>query len=198
MSRFEETVAAACKREPCSSCGTVVPAAEIRHVQDGDRILEILGGALDGCGRQGDTWNVCSSCHRDLHCFRVPRFSAENRVNVTLCQNFPLELDGLTTVEEALVARCHPLGVVLKIRPGGHYSPINYNGLKGHFIVIPQDPGPLLTILPSPDLQLQDLIKVFWLNDRPHTTDDLKPFLVVRKAKVLAALLLNITRCTRT
>jgi len=33
-------------------------------------------------------------------------------------------------------------------------------------IVIPQDPGPLLQILPSPELWLDNLIKVFWLGKR--------------------------------
>jgi hypothetical protein len=55
-------------------------------------------------------------------------------------------------------------------------------------IVIPQDPGPLLQILPSPELRLDNLIKVFWLGKRPPTNHDLKPFLCVRKDKVLMAL----------
>jgi hypothetical protein len=74
------------------------------------------------------------------------------------------------------------------LRPGGRPSPINYNALRGHMIVIPQDPGPLLHILPSPELRLDNLIKVFWLGKRAPADNDLKPFLQVRKDKVLAAL----------
>ena len=118
----------------------------------------------------------------------IPKFSAKNLVNVTLCQDYPSALEGLTLTEECLIAKCHPLGVVLKLRPGGHSSPINYHALRGHFIVIPQDPGPLLEILPSPELTLHSLIKVFWLGRRPPADSDLNPFLLVRKAKVLAAL----------
>lgn len=188
VSSYEDIIASAAKRGLCSSCGIFVPTPQIRHVQHGDRILNILNGALDSCGRHGDVWDICSNCHDDLVHFRVPKFSAENRINVTLCQNYPSELNGLTPVEEALIAKSHPLGMILKLRPGGRSSPINYHAVKGHFIVIPQDPGPLLSILPSPELRLQDVIKVFWLNDRPPTNDALKEFLVVRKAKVLAAL----------
>ncbi|KAI3286470.1 hypothetical protein DTO002I6_8141 [Penicillium roqueforti] len=118
----------------------------------------------------------------------IPKFSAKNMVNVTLCQNYSSALEDLTLSEEYLIAKCHPLGVVLKLRPGGRSSPVNYHALRGHFIVIPQDPGPLLDILPSPELTLHSLIKVFWLGARPPVDSDLKPFLVVRKAKVLAAL----------
>lgn len=58
-------------------------------------------------------------------------------------------------------------------------------------IVIPQDPGPLLQILPSPELRLNSLIKVIWLGRQPPAKTDLtdmKPFLQVRKDKVLTAL----------
>jgi hypothetical protein len=55
-------------------------------------------------------------------------------------------------------------------------------------ILIPQDPGPLLQILPSPELRLDNLIKVFWLGQRVPTDTDLKPILQVRKDRVLAAL----------
>lgn len=91
----------------------------------------------------------------------IPKFSAKNLVNVTLCQDYPSALEDLTLTEEYLIAMCHPLGVVLKLRPGGRSSPVNYHALRGHFIVIPQDPEPLLQILPSPELALHSLIKVF-------------------------------------
>jgi uncharacterized protein DUF6570 len=164
VTRYEDIIASAGKRGLCSSCGIFVSIPEIRYVQHGDRILEILNGALDSCGRHGDTWDVCSTCHNDLVNFRVPRFSAENRINVTLCQSYPPKLNDLTPIEETLIAKCHPLGIILKLRPGGRSSPINYHAVKGHFTIIPQDPGPLLPILPilpSPELRLQDVIKVF-------------------------------------
>jgi len=105
-----------------------------------------------------------------------------------MCQHYPSALEDLTPVEECLIAKCHPVGTILKLRPGGRASPTNYNALRGHMIVIPQDPGPLLQILPSPELRLDNLIKVFWLGKQPPTNTDLKQFLRVRKDKVLTAL----------
>jgi hypothetical protein len=87
-----------------------------------------------------------------------------------------------------LIAKCHPVGIVIKLRPGGHSSPVSYRATRGHFIVIPQDPEPLLHILPSPDLNLDNLIKVLWAGKLPPADADLKPFLLVRKHKVLATL----------
>jgi hypothetical protein len=55
-------------------------------------------------------------------------------------------------------------------------------------IVLPQDPGPLLSTLPSSDFRLNDVIKVFWMGRSLPSAADLKPVLRVRKDKVLAAL----------
>jgi hypothetical protein len=188
VARYEDDISAAAKRCVCSSCGELVPTADIYRVGNEDPLLLPLLGSLDACGRHDNTWNLCSSCHASLNRDMIPKFSAKNLVNVTLCQDYPSALEGLTLTEECLIAKCHPLGVVLKLRPGGHSSPINYHALRGHFIVIPQDPDPLLEILPSPELTLHSLIKVFWLGRRPPVDSDLNPFLLVRKAKVLAAL----------
>ncbi|CZR62113.1 uncharacterized protein PAC_12010 [Phialocephala subalpina] len=97
-------------------------------------------------------------------------------------------LEDLTAAEECLIAKSHPVGTILKLRLGHHSSFVSYNALRGHMIVIPQDPGPLLQILPSPELSLDTLIKVFWLGKRAPVDADLRPFLQVRKDKVLAAL----------
>ena len=50
---------------------------------------------------------------------------------MTICQNYPPVFEDLTTVEETLFARCHPVSTILKLRPGGHTSPANYNALQG-------------------------------------------------------------------
>ena len=107
---------------------------------------------------------------------------------MTLCQDYPSVLDDLTLTKECVIARYHPLGVIIKLRPGGRPSSISYRALRGYFIVIAQDPGPLLQILLSPELRLDSMIKVFWLDNRPPTYEDLSPFLVIRRVKVLAAL----------
>lgn len=63
---------------------------------------------------------------------------------------------------------------------------MGYDGLRGHMIVLPQDPAPLLKISPSPMLELNTIIKVAWIG--PGSIHDLKPHLEVRKQKVLNAL----------
>ncbi|KAJ6087102.1 hypothetical protein N7467_006016 [Penicillium canescens] len=153
-------------------------------MEDGDPLLKPLATHLDYCGKHRDEWDICLTYLKSLSQNTLPKFSALNRVNTTICQNYPLALKGLTLVEECLIARCHPLGVILKLRPGGHTLPVSYHALRGHFI----DSEPLLDILPSLALTLHDVIRVFWLGKQPVTYTDLSPFLLVRKHRVLAAL----------
>jgi hypothetical protein len=184
---YEDHMAAASQRSICCSCGRFF-AGYIYQIDDQDHLIQTRQASLDRCGHHGHSWDFCSPCNAAIRRSSIPKFSAENFVNVTMCQHYPSELEDLTPIEECLIAKCHPVGTILKLRPGGHASPTNYNALRGHMIVIPQNPGPLIQILPSPELRLDNLIKVFWLGKHPPTNQDLKPFLCVRKDKVLAAL----------
>lgn len=188
IARYQESIENASKQGVCSSCGRFVPVSEIVEMGDSDPLLEPLAAHLDYCGKHDNEWDICLTCLKSLSQNFVPRFSALNRVNMTMCQNYPSALEGLTPVEECLIARSHPLGIIVKLRPGGHTSPVSYRALRGHFIVIPQDPEPLLEILPSPALMLHDVIRVFWLGKQPTTYADLSPFLLVRRHRVLTAL----------
>lgn len=107
-------------------CKGSVPAA---NVVSNDPILVLLVNSLDTCGLQGNRWSFCSSCHNALIRNVIPKFSQKNLVNVTMCQHYPSVLDDLTPVEECLIARSYPLGVILKLRPGAHSSQINYHVL---------------------------------------------------------------------
>jgi hypothetical protein len=188
VARFETELAIAAMDTICSSCGRLVYTTETRRVFANDPLLLTLKDDLDSCGWSDGCWNICSLCYAALLRGSVPKFSMRNKINVTLCQHYPDVLKDLTLTEEYLIAKSHPVGVILKLRPGGRSSPANYHALRGHFIIIPQNPKPLLQILPSPELQLTELVKVFWMGRQPPTDQDLRPFLVVTKNRVLAAL----------
>jgi hypothetical protein len=188
MARFEKEMGVASRDIACCSYGMLTPPADARQILDKDPVLRPLEGFLDLCGYTDGFWNLCPGCNAALLRGSAPKFSAMNKINVTLCQNYPEALTDLTLTEEYLIAKSHPVGVVLKLRPSGRSSPANYHALRGHFIIIPQNPKPLLQILPSPELQFTELIKVFWIGKHRLNETDLRPFLIVRKTKVLAAL----------
>ena len=110
-----------------------------------------------------------------------------NCLNVTRCDTYPEELKGLTFVEEALIARSHPIGYVMKLSRG-IWKATEYNGIRGHFCTFRQDHDQLLHILPSRELVLHEVVTVSWEVGREPTPENLARFCRVRKAKVLAAL----------
>jgi len=144
---------------------------------------------LDSCCLMDGSYHLCPSCFNSLNGGNIPKFSAMNGVNVTVCEDFPVELDDLTLTEQYAITRSHPVGTILTLRPNGLQIQEAYTGIRGHIVTIPQNPGPLLDILPSTELQFHDHIKIVWVGDKDPTTEDLKPFVEVRKEKVIRALL---------
>ncbi|KAN0066719.1 hypothetical protein V8E54_015189, partial [Elaphomyces granulatus] len=186
---FKQTLTRCSQRDVCASCGVSCPASDIQRLQDHESCLEDLKrNGLDKCGYHNGWWSFCTNCYNDILRNKIPKFSILNSINMLTCENYPTELKDLTLVEESVIARRHPIGGILKLRPGNRRSPNSYYALRGHMIVIPQNPGPLLRILPSADLKFQDIVKVFWIGKCAPTTTDLKPFLGIRKNRVLSAL----------
>jgi hypothetical protein len=138
ITKFDNIMTTSSRTSVCASCGELVRTAEIYSIGCNDARLHVIGeDRLDSCGHQGSSWNFCPQCFSALSQSKIPKFSAANRVNVTPCQSYPSVLEDLTVVEESLIARCHPVGAVYKMRPGGRASTVNYYALRGHMIVIP-------------------------------------------------------------
>jgi hypothetical protein len=136
---------------------------------------------LDSCGLIDGSYHLCYQCDA-LDDNKISKFSALNGVNVTMCQDCPAELKDLTLVEQYTIAMSHPTGSILKLRLNGKLNPAAYNGIRGPAT----ESWSLLDILPSPQLQFHDYIKVVWQGKTEPTVDDLKPFMEVRKKKLPA------------
>src|SRR5437016_7211851 len=105
---------------------------------------------LDDCGREGDDYWFCQECRQALIENKIPKFSARNHLRVSFCQECPSQLEGLTTVEEFAIALSRPFGIIIKLwPPTSSESGGLYHALKGHMIVLSQNPKNLLNILPS-------------------------------------------------
>ncbi len=90
--------------------------------------------------------------------------------------------------EEAAIAHAHPVTSILKLRPNRGFNPAAYHAIKGHVILLPQNPSLLLSLLPSPEIGLHDLIRVVWYGKRRPTDYDLRHFVQVRRQEILDAL----------
>jgi hypothetical protein len=177
MRRYEQVIQDACAgvETSCASCGEFMAkdGSELIPVDD-DRLRSMMstegGIQLDNCSIVDGCYRLCKPCFNALNGGRIPKFSALNAVNVTMCQHYPAELEDLTLMEEYAIARSHPIGAILKLKPNGVRNQQRTTGIRGHIVPIPQNPGPLLDILPSPDLRFHDHIRVVWNRARIEST----------------------------
>lgn len=179
----------------CSSCGLFTASEKSQGLSEIDLLYRqsieaniLVEADLDRCGMEAGSFLLCDSCISMVHKSRFPKLGSINEVNTTPCHRYPAVLDDLTPVEQAVIALAHPVVSILKLRPIGGSPTTCYRGIRGHAVVLPQNPGPLLDILPSRSLVLHDVIRIVWASEKPHNTLDLHPFALIRKQKVLAAL----------
>ena len=133
VSKYEDEMSAASKTSVCCSCGELVPTTDLHQIDDSSHLIERLQGCLDICGRHEDVWQFCAPCNASLRRGKFLKLSAKNFINVTMCQRYPSALEGLTAIEECLIAKCHPVGTILKLRPGGRSSPVTLSPTKARF-----------------------------------------------------------------
>ena len=143
---------------------------------------------MDSCGQTDDNFNFCQKCFNSISSFKPAKFGAFNFINTTFCQLYPSALVDLTLVEEAVIAQAHPVISILKLRPAGVGPAVTYQRVCGHAVVLPQNSGPLLSILPSRSLILHDIVRIAWASKQTHTVADIQPFVKVRRERVLVAL----------
>jgi hypothetical protein len=197
MRRYEDVIQDACIsiENSCASCGefgsklTTVGEDRLRLMKAKVEAKFGVQIELDDCSFADGAYRLCQTCFDALDKGKIPKFSAMNAVNVTMCQRYPAELEDLTLIEEYAIARSHPIAAILKLKPNGMQNPTAYNGIRGHIVTLPQNPGPLLDILPSPGLHFYDRIGIVWTGKTKPTIEDLRPFVEVRKEKVIRALL---------
>lgn len=97
-------------------------------------------------------------------------------------------LANLSRVQEALIARAHPVVSILKLRPSEVFNPAAYICIKRYAVLLPQNLSFLLNLLFFPMLALHDVIRIVWVG-RGHPTDtNPQKFILVRKKTLVNAL----------
>jgi len=83
--KYEEIISAASKRSVCCSCGKFTATTDVYKMDDKDGLILPIQGNLDSCGRDENAWIFCTLCYTALSHNNIPKFSAKNLVNVTMC-----------------------------------------------------------------------------------------------------------------
>ena len=72
----------------------------------------------------------------------------------------PFGVGNLSIAEEAVITRAHPVVTILKLRPNNRCNPESYREIRGHAVILSQNPGPLLTLLPSDLAAIEDVVRI--------------------------------------
>jgi hypothetical protein len=192
MKAYQKAISDALRCLPCGLCGGLFQEEEVLTIslQDAD-LLYFLGKAKtepDCCAITDDSASLCCTCSSEIAKQTIPPLSAGNFVNCLLCQDYPVVLKNLNTVEEAFIARAHVIGLFLKLTSGAKTG-VSYRGSRGHCVAVRQDLSELLRILPARRLQDHTTITVSYDRGTLPSDENLARFCSVNKAKVLHALL---------
>ncbi|RSL75841.1 hypothetical protein CEP52_017822, partial [Fusarium oligoseptatum] len=134
---------------------------------------------------------VCHECYAALKKGKLPKTCAVNNMYIGCEHRYPQELDGLSPVEERLIALQASFGYITKFTVDNKTpSGLGYRKhVKGHIVVFPNKIEDLVaTVLPHPLLVTIENIHVSWSGSSKPGAADVGHLLQVRKSRVRAAL----------
>ncbi|EWY79571.1 hypothetical protein FOYG_17265 [Fusarium oxysporum NRRL 32931] len=135
--------------------------------------------------------HVCRECRAGLEGGKLPKACSVNNMDIGCEHRYPEELDGLSPVEERLIALQAPFGYITKFTVDNKTpSGLSYRKhVKGHIVVFPNKVEDLVaTVLPHPLLETVENIHVSWSGSSKPSPADVGHLLQVRKSRVRAAL----------
>ena len=131
---------------------------------------------LDSCNIVDKVFRFSYQCLLSLQHQKLPKYGSCNNLPWVNCQLYPVVFFCLSMAEEVVIACAHPIISILKLRPNGSLNLAAYHAINRHVILLPQNPSSLLTLLPSPEIELHDLICVVCGRNRQPTDYDLRHF----------------------
>jgi hypothetical protein len=154
------------------------------NVLDSQRIMvdKLAISGDNSHATQIQTFHLCNPCYKFMERKRLPPHSL---ANYRWVGTVPEELQGLTWLEELLVARAHLVGRVIRLE---ERKTTSYFALKGHTILLPQDTTRLLDLLPISPSSLPEVVKVVWTGKSTPDKQKLRTHFTVRKRQVYDAL----------
>lgn len=136
--------------------------------------------------------DICLECHTTFENGKLPKACSVNNMDIGCEHRYPGELNGLSPVEERLIALQAPFGYITKFTVDNKTpSGASYRKhVKGHIVVFPNNVDDLVaTVLPHPLLQTIENIHVSWSGPTRPSPAEVGTLLQVRKSRVTAALL---------
>lgn len=103
------------------------------------------------------------------------------------CQKYPDVFRHLTLIKKTFIICTYHIISVIQLSPSRTGSTASYHWIWGRTIILLQNHGLLLTILPSSNLVPHNMICIAWISKRLHTAFDICFFVSIWKTRVLEA-----------
>ncbi len=178
----------------CCCCSRFVDLVELNLIPDNEPILMAVFETnilyhcdLDICSCS-ETFNFCHDCWNQISGGSEPKFGISNKMPQLCYQHYPSMLEDLTSAEEAVIARAHLVITILKLRSNNTFNLRSYRGICGHSVLLPQNPRPLLDLLLSETMPVDEVVKVVWRGKSSPRPKQLSAFVSIRKHRVISAL----------
>ncbi|KAJ3568908.1 hypothetical protein NPX13_g6264 [Xylaria arbuscula] len=136
--------------------------------------------------------DICRECRGGFERGKLPKACSVNNMDIGCEHRYPTDLDGLSPLEERLIALQAPFGYITKFIVNNKTpSGASYRKhVKGHIVVFPNNVDDLVaTVLPHPLLRTIENIYVSWSGLNRPSPAEVGTLLQVRKSRVTAALL---------
>ncbi len=146
---------------------------------------------LDICSCS-ENFNFCYDCGNQISGGSKSKFSISNMMPQLCCQHYPSMLEGLMSTKKAVIARAHPVITILKLRLNNSFNPGLHRGIRGHSVLLPQNPGTLLNLLSSETTPVDEVIRVVWGGKSLPRPEQLSAFVSIQKHCIIDALRLLI------
>ncbi len=172
----------------CCSCDIIVFANERISLNSNNFLFLILNDRMNVCVFVNNIWSCCHFCHKSLLKNKTFVFSIMNMINVIMCDEYFSYFANLFITKECLITRSYSLNVILRLRSNDEQKHfIKYFVIREHIIIFFQNSELLSRILSNLSLQLNEKIKVIWINKRVFTRDDIWFYVMIKKRKIWKA-----------
>ncbi len=151
----------------CGYCGLFVSEKEFQIYAIDDCLIRnsiisrlLTYSHINCCVISDNDIYLCLICSSLLSLDNQPKIEILNGFACMDCQSYPPVLANLFMTKKVTIACAHPVVSILKLRFSKAFNPAVYSCIKGHTVLLPQNPAPLLTLLPFPTLALYNVIRI--------------------------------------
>ena len=151
----------------CCYCSQFLNPSELKSIFDNNAVLMAAFETyilhccnFDVCSCCSGSFNFCHDCWTCINGGKEPKFDISNKMPQLYCQYYPAPLETLTSAEKVVITRTYLVVIILKLRPKNNLNLGTYKGICRHFVLWPQNLGPLLIFLPLKTTSVDHVVRV--------------------------------------